>query len=186
MFKRLVRSAIANGHLDPQWIAGSTDESLMEAVRELRGTDLPRRLRRRQLFKRALDLPSADVRRGGGDWISADPDLVERVENQIAAELNVAPGAVLLDYPAKPAMLAVDLPLRLRDGQPAQLGSETTSGLLGIQHIADDLHASARRLRVFVADTTKISRMGVLALAERSASEIETELAEGRELLGAR
>ncbi|MEE8573112.1 MAG: hypothetical protein V3T20_07595, partial [Gemmatimonadota bacterium] len=92
---------------------------------------------------------------------------------------------VLLDYPAKPAMLAVDLPLRMRDGRPAHLDVENQSGLLGIQHIAEELHTSARRLRVFVADSVRVTRDGVLALAERTAAELEVELGEGRALLAA-
>jgi HD superfamily phosphohydrolase len=185
MFKRLIRSAIGNGHLDAGWIAGSTDESLMEAVRELPDTDLPRRLRRRQLFKRAFDLPAAEVPGNGGGWIANNPDLLERVENQLAAELGVPAGSVLLDYPAKPAMLAVNLPLRMRDGRPAHLDVENQSGLLGIQRIAEELHTSARRLRVFVADSVSVTRDGVLALAERTAAELEVELGEGRALLAA-
>ncbi len=186
MFKRLVRSAIAGGHLDPHWIAGSTDEALMEAVRGLRDTNLPQRLRRRQLFKRALDLPAADVARGGGSWITEDPDLVERVENQLALELGLSPGAVLLDYPAKPAMLAVDLPLRMRDGRIVYLDATTTSSFLGIQRIADELHASARRLRVFVADSVPLPAASVLALAERTAEQTELDLANESALIGAR
>jgi len=183
MFKRLVRSAIGSGHLDAAWIAGSTDESLMEAVRELPDTDLPRRLRRRQLFKRAIDLPAAEVPGGCGDWIADDPDLLERVENRLATELGVPAGSVLLDYPAKPAMLAVDLPLRMRDGRPAHLDAENQSGLLGIQRIAEELHTSARRLRVFVANSVSVNRTSVLALAERTSQQLEAELTEGRALL---
>jgi len=186
MFKRLVRSAIAGGHLDPNWIAGSTDESLMEAVRELRDTDLPRRLRRRQLFKRALDLPAADVPGGGGSWIADDPDLAERIEDRLALELRQPPGSVLLDYPAKPAMLAVDLPLRMRDGGVVHLDAKTTSGFLGIQRIADELHTSARRLRVFVADSVQVPATSILALAERTAEQLVTDLADGRTLLETR
>ncbi|MGD8726398.1 MAG: HD domain-containing protein [Gemmatimonadales bacterium] len=186
MFKRLVRRAIAGGHLNAGWIAGSTDESLMEAVRGLPDTDLPHRLRRRQLYKRRLDLPADAVPVGGGDWIANDPDLLERVEDRLAEELGARPGDVLLDYPAKPAMLAVDLPLLMRDGRPAHLDAEHRSTLLGIQQVADDLHMSARRLRVFAADSLGIPQRGVLALTERSAGELAADLADGRTLLGSR
>jgi HD superfamily phosphohydrolase len=183
MFKRLVRAAIAGGRLDPAWIAGSTDESLMEAVRGLEHTDLPRRLRRRQLFKRVVDLPASELSSGSGAWIATDPDLVERVENQLAHELGVPPGSVLLDYPAKPAMLDVDLPLRLRGGQVEPLLAANNASRLGIQSIGEDLHTSARRLRIFAGASVSVAGTSAAALAERSAADLEAELEAGRPLL---
>jgi HD superfamily phosphohydrolase len=183
MFKRLVRTALAAGRLAADDLADGTDESLMEAVHGLPGTDLPERLRRRQLYKRALDLRATEVPAECGDWIAASPALLEAVEDRVAAELRLQPGAVLFDFPAKPEMLAVDLPLRMRDDRIEQLGADDRTGLLGIQRIADQLHTGARRLRVFVAEPVELDRSAVLALVERTAGELERDLRSERALL---
>ena len=183
MFKRLVRTALAAGHLAAPELAESTDESLMEAVRGFAGSALPGRLRRRQLYKRALDLRAAELPRGSGEWVGSRPDLLERVENQLAAELGLAPGAVLLDFPAKPEMLAVDLPLRMRDDRVERLDASDPAGLVAIHRIADELHVSARRLRVFVAEPLTIDRTAVGGGVERSAAEIDRDLRAGHALL---
>ncbi len=186
MFKRLVRAAIARGDLDAAWIPHSTDEALMEAVRAVRDPSLAARLRGRQLYKRALDLRAAEVPAGGGEWIARDPDLAERVEDQLALELGLEPGELLLDYPAKPAMLAVELPLLLRDGRITHLADESATGLLTIERVADELHMSARCLRVFVARPAELNRRAVLRLVEHSAEEVGAELTRGAPLLAVR
>ena len=183
MFKRLIRTALAAGHIAGEDLADSTDESLMEAVRGFAGTALQERLRRRQLYKRALDVRAADLAPGTGEWVGGMPDLLERVENRLAMELGLKPGAVLLDFPAKPEMLAVDLPLRMRDDRIAHLDPGDRTGLVGIHRIADELHLSARRMRVFVAEPVAIDRAVVLGLVERSAADVESDLRTGRDLL---
>ncbi len=183
MFKRLVRAAIAAGQLDASWIPHGTDEALMEGLRQVPETELARRLRHRRLYKRALDLSAADIPAGAGDWIAGNPDLAERVEDQLAAELGRAPGEVLLDFPAKHAMLAVDLPLLTRSGDTEILGVEGGAGLLGIQRIAGELYQSARRLRIFVAEPVQLQPSTVLTLVEQNAAEVGEELEAGRALL---
>jgi hypothetical protein len=66
-------------------------------------------------------------------------------------------------------MLAVDLPLRLRDGSVERLTSEGRSGHLGLPRIADELYRSAQRLRVFVAKPTQQSLKGVVDLISKPA-----------------
>ena len=183
MFKRLIRAAIAQRRLAPSAIAASSDESLMEVVRDLPGVDLSAQLYHRQLYKRVIDVPASEVPAGGGEWMATDPDLTGSVEDRLALELGVPQGALLLDFPAKPTMLAVDLPLRMRDGRIASLGTETGSGLLGIQQITEQLHTSARRLRVFATQPCPVPQAAVLALGERSAEEIRAELDSGRSLI---
>jgi HD superfamily phosphohydrolase len=183
MFKRLVRMALDAGHLDASRLAGSTDESVMEAVRDFAASPLPARLRRRQLYKRAADLPAGTLPADAGAWIAGDPGLLAGVEDRLAEELHLAAGSVLLDFPAKPAMLSADLPLRLRDGRVARLEVPDRQGLLGIQGVADELHTSARRLRLFVAEPVSVSEDAVRRLAARSADDVATALTSGRPLL---
>jgi HD superfamily phosphohydrolase len=173
MFKRVVRRGIAAGRLEAGWIARATDEALMEALRD---EPLVSRLRRRRLFKRVLDLPAGELPAGAGDWIAERPDLVERVEDALAAQLTIPAGSVLLDFPAKPEMLASDIPVRTRGGAVAP-------ARLGLQHIATDLHTAARRLRVFTAEPHDLAPRAVIALAERSADQVVEALEEERALL---
>jgi HD superfamily phosphohydrolase len=183
MFKRLIRMAMEAGHLHTHALADSTDESLMEAVRDFAASPLPDRLRRRQLYKRAVDLSAGTLPPDAGDWISTHPGLLTAVEDRLAAELGLEAGAVLLDYPAKPEMVAVDLPLRLRDGQVTRLDAPDGRGLLGIRGIADELHTSARRLRLFVVEPVDVDEVAVRRLASRSAAEVAGILEAGGALL---
>ncbi|MBI2403520.1 MAG: HD domain-containing protein [Gemmatimonadetes bacterium] len=176
MFKRLVRTAIARGQLDAAWISRTTDEALMERLRHLPDTPLAASLRRRRLYKRLADLPATEVPAPGDEWIAGDPDLVANVEDRLAEELHLEPGAILLDFPAKPEMVAIDLPLMTRRGdiEPTQLALEP---------VADALHRNARRLRVFGAEARDLDPRTVVALAERSAAEVREALETGRPLL---
>lgn len=183
MFKRLVRTAIAARALDPSWVPYSTDETLMEALRGLEESALAVRLRRRRLYKRAVDLAASEVPRGAGDWIAADPALAARVEDQLADELGLRPGEVLFDFPSKPAMLEVDLPLRTRNGRTEWLSMEHGAGRIGLPRIAEELHTNARRLRLFAAEPVRITSGTVLALVERSPDEVAAGIEAGRALL---
>jgi hypothetical protein len=177
MFKRLVRDAIAAGQLDSAWIARSTDEALMERLHALPDVPLAQRLRRRRLFKRALDLPATDLPAAAGSWIADDPSLTAAVEDQLALELGVKRGELLLDFPAKAHMLSVDLPFLNRRGtlERAQVGLEP---------VADALHRAARRLRVFVAEPRPIAPEPVRKLVEQDAAAMKDALARGTALLG--
>jgi len=175
MFKRLVRDTLARGQLEAAWIPHATDEALMERLRSLADAPLAERLRRRRLYKRLADLPATEVPAQAGEWIVGRPDLVARVEDRLARDLELGPGGVLLDYPAKPDMLAIDLPLLSRDGgiTPAQLALEP---------VADALYRSARRLRLFAAASRPVAFHAVVRLAEHTAAEME-KLLEGEEAL---
>ncbi len=176
MFKRLVREAIAAEELDASWIARTTDEALMEALRRLSSATLAERLRRRRLYKRAVDLPATEVPENAGSWIAEDPDLTALVEDRIAAELGLGRGEALLDFPAKPEMLALDLPLVTREG-------EVEAAQVVLQPVADMLHQSARRLRLFVAEQRKVDWSQVVALAERTAEETRAAVGSEKPLL---
>ena len=150
MFKRSVRGAVARGVLTAQAIAEATDDGLMELlIRE--GDPLATAIRARRLHKRALDLPASDVPEGVQAWPVEDPGLLERVEDVLAEEVGLAPGELLLDFPARSSMLGVDLPLRTRAGAVERLTDEGRAGQLGLPRVADELYRTARRLRVFVA-----------------------------------
>lgn len=176
MFKRLVRRALAADQLSVPWIAASTDEELMVALRALPDAPLADALRARRLHKRVLDVPATDLPVGTGTWIPERPDLVERVEDRLAGELGLAAGDVLLDFPTKPAMFAADVLVVTRRGDVAP-------ARLGIRQIADELHAAARRLRLFAAEPCGVDRDAIVTLLQGSARDVESALARERALL---
>jgi HD superfamily phosphohydrolase len=175
MFKRVVRDAIAGGRLTPAWIAHSTDEALMEALRALPDAPLAERLRRRRLYKRAVDVPATEVPAAAGGWIADAPDLAAAVEDRLAAEHGLRSGELLLDFPRKPEMLAGDVPVLTRRG-------EVSPARLGIQQVADELHTAARRLRVYVAAPVTVTAEDLLGLVEGTAEDVQARLAGDRPL----
>jgi len=171
MFKRAVRDAVRMGTVTPERIAGLTDDAFMQVLVEDGRNTLAAAIRDRRLYKRALDLPASEVP-ASADWVSDDPALLEQVEDRLAAELGLAPGEVLLDFPARPNMLSVDLPLRLRDGRVERLTEAGRAGQLGLPRIADELYRTARRLRVFTARPVSRDLGAVVALVGRPATEV--------------
>jgi uncharacterized protein len=150
MFKRAARVAVREGIVTQGAIADLTDDAFMELLVSRSKSPLARAVRERRLFKRALDLPASDVPGEGEAWVE-DPARLEEVEDAVAAECGLAPGELLIDFPARPSMLAVDLPLVTRGGDIERLTDAGRAGQLGLPRVADELYRSARRLRVFVA-----------------------------------
>ena len=177
MFKRAVRSALARGSVAVDWIADATDDGLMEVLITRDGNALASALRSRRLYKRALDLPASDVSADVQPWVTDDPALLERVEDAIAAGVGLAPGELLIDFPARSSMLSVDLPLRTRNGGVERLTDAGRAGQLGLPRVADELYRSARRLRVFVAAAPTRSLNSLLELLTLPAPELERRLA---------
>jgi hypothetical protein len=184
MFKRAVRVAVTAGGLAAAELAEETDGALMERLFRADPTGLARAVHERRLYKRAIDLPASEVPADTGDWIADDPELLQRVEDAIAAELGFGPAAVLLDYPARANMLAVDLPLKTREGRIERLTGEGRAGHLGLPRIAEELYQSARRLRVFAAGPLPALTERVVALVGRGPAELRDRLARGQVVLG--
>ena len=193
MYKRLVADALAAGVLDVRTLAGFTDEGALHA---LDGNGVPAvvaalrdDLRARRLYKRALECPAAEFPDGLGDWVAADHALAAAAEDTIAAELGVAPGTLLLDYPAKTQMLALDLPVQRRGGEVARLTAAGWEGAINLPTLAEQFYRSARWLRVFVArdvaDRVTVPRDRLLALLRRPADEVRAMLRAGTALLDA-
>ncbi len=164
MFKRLVRQAIGAGRLSPDAIATATDDGLIHQLVEQDPTGLARALRERRLAKRALDLSAAELPAAPPSWTADDPDLVERVEDRLARDAGLAPGRLFLDFPAKPDMLALDVPLVKRDGAVTQLEGADAAAHLGLPRVATELYRSARRLRVFVLGEGRVEAKRIVNL----------------------
>lgn len=150
MFKRAVRATVAAGALDPAWLPRATDGALVERLLDADPTGLARAVHARRLYKRALDVPAADLP-NTPSWPADDPALLARVEDALASELGLDPGELLLDFPARENMMAVELCMRRRSGAVERLGAHGRPGHLGLPEVADTLYQSAQRLRVFTA-----------------------------------
>jgi hypothetical protein len=176
MFKRAVRDAVARGSVSTRDIADATDDVLMELLITQDRNGLAAAIRARRLHKRALDLPASDVPGEAQPWVAEDPDLLQRVEDALAAQVGLQAGELLLDFPARSSMLGVNLPLRTRSGGIERLTDAGRAGHLGLPRVADELYRSARRLRVFVAGAPNRPLDGLLDLLTWPASEVERRL----------
>jgi hypothetical protein len=170
MFKRLVRRAIAARRISPDDIAVATDDGLSHELQQNDQTGLARALRERRLAKRALDIPATELPSETADWPSRDPDLLERVEERLARELGLRADQLFLDFPSKPDMLDVSLPIQ---------------GTLGLPRLAAELHRSAQRLRVFVLEPAEIPARAIVELVTWPAEEIAGRLDAEKGLLSA-
>jgi hypothetical protein len=176
MFKRAVRDAVARGSVAIRDIAEATDDGLMELLISKDRNQLAAAIRARRLHKRALDLPASDVPGETQPWVVEDPELLQRVEDALAAQVGLKPGDLLLDFPARSSMLGVNLPLRTRSGAVERLTDAGRAGHLGLPRVADELYQSARRLRVFVAGTPNRPLDSLLDLLTWPAPELERRL----------
>ncbi|MFL5403523.1 MAG: HD domain-containing protein [Gemmatimonadales bacterium] len=186
MFKRAVRVASRHGSVTADTIAGATDDGLMELLISRDRNTLAAAIRARHLHKRALDIPASDVPGDIQPWVTDEPDLLEAVEDAVAADGGLEAGGVLIDFPARTAMLGVNLPLRTRSGAIERLTDAGRAGHLGLPRVADELYRSARRLRVFVASPPTRSLDPVVNLLAWPADEVRARLAEGTPLLQSR
>lgn len=179
MFKRLVRRAIAAGRVTPDDIAVATDDGLSHELQQRDQTGLARALRERRLAKRALDVPATELPVETAAWPASDPDLVERVEDRLAQEVGLGPDQLFLDFPSKPDMLDVAIPVVGRAGTAAEH--------LGLPRVAPELHRSAQRLRVFVlgGGPAEVPARAIVELVTWPRAEVEARLEGERGLLSA-
>jgi hypothetical protein len=162
------------------------DEGLLSELTRRAPSPLLDALVARRLHKRAVQCPAAELPPGAGEWIASDHALVVAVENRLADEQKLPRGAILLDYPAKTQMLGLDLPVVRRSGAVVRLTSAGLEGAIHLPALSQQLYASARWLRVFVAERTELPRHAISALAEMTAPDVRSRLREDRPLLGSR
>jgi HD superfamily phosphohydrolase len=174
LYKRIVEESVRAGIIDPDELIGPTDEELLyeigrrvqadegDAAERIATRWLPA-LRRRRLPKRALELTAADLAgRMVEDWAVGDSPWKRAVEDDLAAELGLESGEVVIDFPVKPAMFQLDLLVERRDGAVQRLGMEGAEGMLDLPKVARELYRSARVLRVFTLERREVSAELVL------------------------
>jgi uncharacterized protein len=168
MYKRLVEDAVRAGVVNVESLARHTDEGLMHRIESDRPSPLLAALKERRLYKRAAEWPAAELDVAKVEWIALDRHRVAEAENALARELKLAPGELLLDYPAKTQMLGLDIPVLRRSGKVERLTGEGWIGTINLPSLSEELYRSARWLRVFTARRTAIDARRVLEFLERS------------------
>jgi len=166
MYKRLVDDALSAGFLDARGLVGLTDEGLLNRLEAGGPQPLLNALRERRLYKRALDLPAAELEDGWGEWISSDRKRTIAAENALAEHFGLKAGDLLIDYPAKPRMLGVDLLVLRQGGALRKLTAEGWAAEINLPSLSDELYRSARRLRVFVTRPLDIADAELLDMLQ--------------------
>jgi len=168
MYKRLVEDALHAGVVDVQSLARYTDEGLMHRLESASPSQLLVALKERKLYKRAAEWPAAELDDDKVEWIASDRKRVGAMENALAKEIGIAPGELLLDYPAKTQMLGLDIPVLRRSGKVERLTGEGWIGTINLPSLSEQLYKSARWLRVFTARRTKLDPRRIRDALERS------------------
>ncbi|HEX7979124.1 MAG TPA: HD domain-containing protein [Gemmatimonadaceae bacterium] len=184
MYKRLVDGALRAGSLSAETLAAYTDEGLLHELARRAPSPLLSALRERRLYKRVFECPAAELPPGRGEWIADDRALVVAVEDQLAREVGLSAGELLLDYPVKTQMLGLDIPVLRRNGSVRRLTAEGWEGAINLPTLSEELYRSARWLRVFACRPVEVSRDAIVRIATLPADEVRAKLERGS-LLGA-
>ena len=169
MYKRLVEEAVEAGVVDVQSLSRYTDEGLMHRLENARPTPLLAALKERKLYKRAAEWPAAELDADKVEWIATDRARVAAKENELAKELGLARGELLLDYPTKTEMLGLDIPVLRRSGRVERLTGEGWIGTINLPSLSEELYKSARWLRVFTAKRASFDPRQIRESLERTA-----------------
>ena len=174
LYKRIVEESVRGGLIDPDELIGPTDEELLYEIgrRVLEeDTEVSERiatrwlptLRPRRLPKRALELTAADLEgRQVEDWAVGDSPWKRAIEDDLASELGLEPGEVVIDFPVKPAMFQLDLLVERRGGEIQRLDLDGVKGVLDLPKVSKELYTPARVLRVFTFERREIAPEQVL------------------------
>jgi hypothetical protein len=160
----LVSDALDAGSLTADQLAGFTDEGLLLGLEAKGANPLLKALRERKLYKRAMEIPAAELPADVGEWIADDWRRTMEVENDLGQKLGLARGELLLDYPAKTEMLGLNLPVLRRDGTVELLTQRSSGSTINLPKLSEELYRSARWLRVFTARPVQLTRESVLDL----------------------
>ncbi|HET7631883.1 MAG TPA: HD domain-containing protein [Gemmatimonadaceae bacterium] len=183
MYMKVVGEALAAGALHADALPSYTDDTLLGFLEHQYPSELLAALRTRRLYKRSFECPAAQLDDGDCEWIAEDRPLVEAVQAALERELRLAPGSVLVDYPAKTEMLGLDIPLLRRDGSTVRLDARGWTGSIDLPKLSHELYRSARWLRVFTAERTRIEAAPLLRFLRRPAGEVRAMVESGRALL---
>ena len=174
LYKRIVYEAVRGGIIESNELIGMTDEELIyTTAHRAQDIDSPianristrwiPSLKNRKLPKRALEVTAAEL---GDlvleDWIMSDTPMKRKVEDQLATEVGLEPGEVVIDFPAKKSMFQLDLLIERKTGQVQRLGIGGLPGLIDLPRLAQELYTTTRVLRIFTFEYRPLNRDHVL------------------------
>jgi len=162
MYKRMVEDALYAGALDAELLPSYTDEGLLHRLEHAAPSTLLDALKSRRLYKRALEWPASQLDDGFGEWVATDRARTRVAEDDLAKQVGLKPGELLLDFPIKTQMLGLDIPVKRRSGETEMLTGEGWPGTINLPTLSEELYTSARWLRVFVVRRMDIPRELVL------------------------
>ncbi len=157
MYKRLVEDALLAGTLESSSLATYTDEGLLHKLEEAGPNALLTALKSRRLFKRAAELPATALDPEIADWVCASRANVRTTEEELAHELKLPAGSVLIDFPEKTQMLGLDIPVCRRGGKVERLTGTGWTGSINLPTLSDELYNSARWFRIFSAERAALT-----------------------------
>ncbi len=179
LYKRIVEEAVGEGLVTPSDLVGPTDEELLYEIgrrasevdtggaERLRTRWLPA-LWNRRIPKRALELTAADLTEIPiPSWLGTNSPRRRELEDQLARDLDLEPGEVVVDYPAKAAMFQLNLLLEKRNGEVARVGPEGLPGVIDLPRVAEELYRTARVLRVFTFFRRTVTKEEFLAVLQK-------------------
>jgi len=175
LYKRIVEEAVRTRLLDPEELVGPTDEELLyevgrrateedsEEAERLATRWIPA-LRQRRLPKRALEFTAADLGdRKLAPWVHGDTREKRAMEDRLAARLELEPGEVMVDFPARRSLFELDLLVKRRSGAVQRLGGQGLPGMLDLPRVGEALSQTAKVLRVFTFQRRVVDPELVLA-----------------------
>ena len=162
MYKRLVEEALARGRCRRANAQHIRRRGTPPPLGARGASPLLSALRERRLYKRVLECPAAELPDERLEWIADDRALTIEMEDRFAAELGLAPGELLLDFPVKTQMLGLDLPVQRRSGDVGRLTTAGLEGVINLPMLSEQLYRSARWLRVFAARRIDVPRNQLL------------------------
>jgi hypothetical protein len=179
LYKRIVEEAVGEGLVTPSDLVGPTDEELLYEIgrrasevdtggaERLRTRWLPA-LWNRRIPKRALELTAADLAEIPiPSWLVTNSPRRRELEDQLARDLDLEPGEVVVDYPAKAAMFQLNLLLEKRNGEVARVGPQGLPGVIDLPRVAEELYRTARVLRVFTFFRRTVTKEAFLAVLQK-------------------
>jgi uncharacterized protein len=178
LYKRIVDETVRVGLLSSDELVGTTDEELLYEIRRRaseRSDPESRRigerwipaLRNRRLPKRACEITAPELEGVElPEWASQESGRRRALEDRIARELELDPGEVMLDFPAKRRMMDLDLLVERRGGRVERLGQEGLRGLIDLPRLAEELYRTTRVLRVFTLERRELAQETLLELLE--------------------
>jgi len=118
-------------------------------------TELLDRLLERRLYRVACTFPLSAAQKPSAQAIL-------EVESVLAKELRLGEGQVILDFPAKPTMLATDILVRCADGRVRNAGDLGPEDGFALNAAQQALYVASGHVSLFTAELRKVSPETVL------------------------